>query len=73
MRECYAVALHDLGDPALAINHLVQGMYINLQIKLSLLVDNIAEDLIVHNFHWLYVITLQLVASHGIIGTLHLS
>jgi len=33
----------------------------------------IAEDLIVHNFHWLYVITLQLVASHGIIGTLHLS
>ncbi len=69
MRECYAVALYDLGDPALAMNHLVQGIYVNLQVRMSFSVNNTAEDLLVHNLYWLYVITLQLVASPGIIGT----
>ncbi|DBB02181.1 TPA: hypothetical protein ACH3X3_011214 [Trebouxia sp. C0006] len=31
IQECYAMALFGLGDPALAINHLGQGMYIYLQ------------------------------------------
>ena len=67
--ECYAVALYCLGDPALAMNHLVQGMYIYLQVRLSFLVDNTAEDLIAHNSYWFYVSILQLLASDGIIGT----
>ena len=67
--ECYAVALHGLGDPALAMDHLVQGMYIYLQVRLSFLVDNTAEDLIAHKSYWLYVIILHLLASDGIIGT----
>ncbi len=54
------MALFGLGDPALAINHLVQGMYIYLQVRLSFLVDNTAEDLIAHKSYWLYVIILQL-------------
>ncbi len=60
IQECYAMALFGLGDPALAINHLGQGMYIYLQVRLSFLVDKTAEDLIAHKSYWLYVIILQL-------------
>ena len=47
MREYCAVALYELGNPALAINHLVQGMYVNLQVRMSFVFANTADDLFV--------------------------
>lgn len=69
IQEFCAMALFGLGNPALAINHLVQGMYIYLQVRLSFLVDDTAEDLIGHNSYQFYVNILQVLVSDGIIGT----